>query len=170
MFVLMKRIGVLSDTHGDMPEQLYDFFKSCDEIWHAGDIGNITLLEQLSSFKPIKAVYGNIDGQEIKISTELVLRFTCEGAKVLITHIAGYPGKYNQQVKGLIKEYRPDIVICGHSHILKVIYDKDWKHIHINPGAAGFKGFHAFCTAIRFVIDNGKPAQMEVWEKKRKDI
>ena len=149
----MKLIGLLSDTHGFIHDRIYTFFEKVDEIWHAGDFGNIETADELAEFKPLKGVYGNIDGQEVRTVYPMHQRFNCEGVDVWMTHIGGYPGRYERFVKPEIFNHPPNLFISGHSHILKVIYDKKLDFLHINPGAAGYKGFHKVCTAIRFVID-----------------
>jgi uncharacterized protein len=165
--LLMKKIGILSDTHGSIPESLTEFFREVDEIWHAGDIGNMDVATQLESFKPLLAVYGNIDGIAIRQSFPENQIFTCEERKVLITHIGGYPGRYEPRVKALIASEKPDIYICGHSHILKVMFDQKNKLLHINPGAAGNSGLHKHITMIRLVIDKDQVKDLEVYEKIR---
>lgn len=158
------KIGLLSDTHSFLHPRVFHHFNDCDEIWHAGDIGTFALLQELAHFKPLRAVYGNIDGTEIKKETEENLFFGVEGMSVLITHIAGYPGKYNSRALGLIKQHRPQIVICGHSHILKVIYDKKLQHLHINPGAAGNHGWHKVMTLVTFEINKANIENLKVIE------
>lgn len=166
----MKRIGLLSDTHGFIPERLLSFFEKVDEIWHAGDFGTLELADRLAAFKPLKGVYGNIDGQDIRVVYPLHQRFMCEQMDVWMTHIGGYPGRYERYVKPDIYRNPPNLFISGHSHILKVIYDKKLNFLHINPGAAGYKGFHKKCTAVRFVIDGKNIRDMEVWEMDRNKI
>ena len=166
----MKRIGLLSDTHGSIHTRLKVFFEKVDEIWHAGDIGNIETAEELAAFKPLKAVYGNIDGTDIRKTYPLHKRFLCEETDVWITHIGGYPGRYENHVKPAIFTNPPDLFICGHSHILKVIYDQKLNFLHINPGAAGNKGFHKVCTAVRFIIDGKNIRDLEIWEMKRNEV
>lgn len=166
----MKRIGLLSDTHGYLHPRLFKFFENVDEIWHAGDIGTIETSDTLASFKPLKAVYGNIDGSEIRIVHPLHQRFFCEETDVWITHIGGYPGHYERVVKPGIFTNPPNLFITGHSHILKVIFDKKLNFLHINPGAAGNKGFHTVYTAVRFIIDGKDIRDLEIWEMKRKEI
>lgn len=163
----MKKIGLLSDTHGHMDEKIMDFFKDCDELWHAGDIGNIETADKISNFKPLKGVYGNIDGQEVRIVYPKIQSFICEDVKVLMIHIGGYPGKYEKEMKELIPKLNPDLFISGHSHILKVIYDKKNELLHINPGAAGKSGLHKYQTAVRFNIDKNEIKDLEVFEKAR---
>ena len=160
----MIKIGLLSDTHGYLDKSVYKYFQECDEIWHAGDVGTIEIIDNLTKFKPLRAVYGNIDGHQIRRVTSENLYFEVEGLKVFMTHIGGYPGRFNLAVKTFLKKNQTDMFICGHSHILKVIYDHDFKLLHINPGAAGNHGFHQVKTLVRFEIDNGKPQHLEVIE------
>lgn len=160
----MYKIGLLSDTHGYWDEKYVDYFSSCDEIWHAGDIGSEKLVEQLRTIKPLRAVYGNIDGQGLRMLFPKVQQFTIEGVKVLMTHIGGYPGRYEPAIRPLLAEYKPDLFVAGHSHILKVIYDKRLECLHVNPGAAGISGFHQVRTLLRFTIDTGNIKDMEVIE------
>jgi hypothetical protein len=163
----MLRIGLLSDTHNYLHPRVIDFFKDCDEIWHAGDMGSIDIANQLSKIKPFKGVYGNIDGQDVRMVYPKDLRFKCEGVDVWITHIGGYPGKYSPEVKDKIISDPPKLFICGHSHILKVIYDKKLNLLHINPGAAGKYGLHQLITAIRFKIEKNNIKELEILELKR---
>lgn len=163
----MKRIGLLSDTHTFIDEKVLDFFKDCDEIWHAGDIGNIETADKISEFKPLKAVYGNIDGQDIRAVYPKIQFFECEQVKVLMTHIGGYPGKYERDMKVLIEKMKPNLFISGHSHILKVIYDNKNELLHINPGAAGKSGMHKVKTAVRFNIKGKEIKDLEVFEINR---
>lgn len=158
------KIGLISDTHGYLHPRVFHHFKDCDEIWHGGDIGTFTLLQELAHFKPLRAVYGNVDGAEIRKETKENLFFAAEGMSAFITHIAGYPGRYNPRARALIKQYRPKIVICGHSHILKVIYDKKLEHLHINPGAAGNHGWHQVMTIITFEINKANIENLKVIE------
>lgn len=160
----MKKIGLLSDTHSYLDETLLTHFKDCDEIWHAGDIGRIEVADRLEEFKPFKAVYGNIDGGPLRIRYPEHLRFDCEGLDVWMTHIGGYPGRYNQRVRADIRVNPPGLFICGHSHILKVMSDKKLGLLHLNPGACGKEGFHKIRTAMRFDIEEGKIKQLEVIE------
>ena len=160
----MKRIGLLSDTHGHIPKKAYEFFADCNEIWHAGDIGNIETAKELAGIKPLKAVYGNIDGQDIRSFYPLYQEFTCEGVKVLMIHIGGYPGRYTPEARALIDEIKPKLFITGHSHILKVINDPKKNLLHINPGAAGKYGMHQIATLIRFVIDGENIRDLEIQE------
>lgn len=156
----MKRIGVLSDTHGTVPQQVYSFFKDCDELWHAGDIGP-GVLDDLRQFKPVRAVWGNCDSFALHYELPEVDFFVCEGQRVMLTHIGGWPGHYPMELRRQLELAEPDIFVCGHSHILKVMYDNDYKLLHINPGAAGRQGFHRVGTLVRFVID-GEPKDLEI--------
>ena len=165
----MKKIGLLSDTHGFLDDKIMDFFDACDEIWHAGDIGSLAVADKLNSIKPLKAVYGNIDGQEVRIVYPKIQSFQCEQVHVLMIHIGGYPGKYEKEVRTIIQNTGVDLFISGHSHILKVMYDKKNELLHINPGAAGKSGLHKHQTAVRFVIDGKNIKDLEVFEKKRQN-
>lgn len=160
----MKKIGLLSDTHGYWDERYVRHFESCDEIWHAGDIGSIEVADRLAAFRPLRAVYGNIDGRELRLRFPQTLRFEVEGAQVLIKHIGGYPGHYDPSVRGSLLTRPPQLFISGHSHVLKVKYDKTLSMLHINPGAAGKQGFHRVRTLVRFVIDQGCFSDLEVIE------
>lgn len=163
----MQRIGLLSDTHGFINPRILDFFSNCDEIWHAGDIGNTETADKLTAFKPLRAVYGNIDGTQLRMSYPKNQVFLSEGVKVLMTHIGGYPGRYEKEARQLIDSEKPGMFICGHSHILKVMYDKKHELLHINPGAAGNSGFHNVITCVRFVIDGKDIKDLEIFEKLR---
>jgi hypothetical protein len=163
----MTRIGLLSDTHSYLHPRVLKFFENCDEIWHAGDMGNINIAEKLIELKPFKGVYGNIDGQDVRTVYPKNLRFMCEDVDVLITHIGGYPGKYNPEIRDQLIANPPKLFICGHSHILKVIFDKKLKLLHINPGAAGKYGLHHLITAIRFKIEGNNIKDLEVLELER---
>lgn len=160
----MKQIGLLSDTHSFWDERFNQYFANCDEIWHAGDIGSLDVIERLNKICPVRAVYGNIDGQDIRTVFPEVNRFTIENTTVLMKHIGGYPGKYDKSVKHLLLEEPPQLFISGHSHILKVLFDKKLNLLHINPGAAGKYGFHTIRTIVRFKIDNGNFTDLEVIE------
>ncbi|MBK9542225.1 MAG: metallophosphoesterase family protein [Bacteroidetes bacterium] len=160
----MKKICLLSDTHGYMDQRILDHCKSCDEIWHAGDIGAADVSNQLNAVKLLRAVYGNIDGREIRLMHAAELFFECEGIKVYITHIGGYPGAYVPEARRKIEEYRPDLFICGHSHILKVMPDKKYNLLHMNPGAAGKHGFHKIRTLLRFTLEQKKIRDVEAIE------
>ncbi len=163
----MKRIGLISDTHTYLHPGLFKSFKECDEIWHAGDIGNIETADKLAAFKPLRAVYGNIDSHQVRIVYPEFQIFKCEDVKVLMTHIGGYPGRYQPAVRELIIKEKPDLFISGHSHILKVMYDKKYKLLHINPGAAGKSGLHKVITFVRFTIDGKQIKDLEIVEFER---
>ncbi len=160
----MKRIGLLSDTHAWWDERYLKHFDQCDEIWHAGDIGSVEVAERLAAFRPLRAVYGNVDGHELRLMFPEVLRFEVEGAEVLMKHIGGYPGKYDPSIRNTLLINPPKLFISGHSHILKVKYDDHLGLLHINPGAAGTYGFHKVRTLVRFEIDGGKFQNLEVIE------
>ncbi len=160
----MVKIGLLSDTHAYWDERYLQYFEPCDEIWHAGDIGSLEVAQKLAAFRPFRAVYGNIDGQDIRRLYPQTLRFTVERAEVLMKHIGGYPGKYDPSIRGSILVHPPKLFVSGHSHILKVKYDKTLDLLHINPGAAGISGFHKVRTLVRFVIDSGTFRDLEVIE------
>lgn len=160
----MIKIGLLSDTHCYVHPKIYDFFADCNEIWHAGDIGDIATADELNAFKPLKAVYGNIDGHIVRSTYPESLIFNCENVKVYMTHIGGYPDRYAKQVKDIIKLEAPNLFISGHSHILKVMYDQKHELLHINPGAAGRSGFHQVITLIRFCIDGINIKDLEIIE------
>jgi len=164
----MTHIGILSDTHGMLDERIFEHFKNCDEIWHAGDIGSLDVVNKLQSFKPLRAVWGNIDSYEIRHLFPQHNRFMCEGVKVWLTHIGGYPGKYDALVRSAIFQHPPKLFVCGHSHILKVQPDKMLDLLHINPGAAGKYGFHQVQTLIRLEIDGETIANLEVIELDKK--
>lgn len=160
----MTKIGLLSDTHGHIDPKVYKYFKDVDEIWHAGDIGDISVTDELAKFKPLRAVYGNIDNHVIRSQFREVEIFNLNNVKILIIHIGGYPHRYAKGVSELLKKENPDIFICGHSHILKVMYDKKLNLLHLNPGAAGYHGFHKVKTLLRFELNNGKIENLEVVE------
>ncbi len=158
------KVGLISDTHGWIHPRLFDHFSSCDEIWHAGDIGNLETADALAAFKPLKAVYGNIDGAELRRVYKENLIFNAEEMLVWITHIGGTPGNYNRRVREGIYDNPPDIFICGHSHIAKIMFDKKAGLLYLNPGAAGYSGFHKYMTALRFSIDGKDIHDMELIE------
>ena len=160
----MKKILLISDTHGFLDDKIIAHCKNVDEIWHAGDIGNYSLVESLKKIKPLRAVYGNIDDQSIRNEFKIDCKFSVEQIKVWMTHIGGYPGNYKKRILEGLQEYKPDIFICGHSHILKIIHDRKYNFLHINPGAIGKHGFHQKRTMIRFIIDNGDINNLEVIE------
>jgi putative phosphoesterase len=160
----LKRIGLLSDTHGYLDDAVFKHFEQCDEIWHGGDFGSAAVAEALKSFKPLRGVFGNIDGQDIRSAFPEVLEFTCEGVKVLIIHIGGYPGKYSPLARKELASRHPSIFVSGHSHILKIMYDDKIKCLHMNPGAAGKQGWHKVRTLIRFTVDGADIKNCEVIE------
>ncbi len=164
----MKKIGIISDTHGTFDATLCEFLKDVDEIWHAGDIGSIELADQIAAFKPLRAVYGNIDGGMTRVSYPPFLAFRCEEVEVLMTHIGGYPRHYDLRALARIQAVRPKLFIAGHSHILKVIYDPVYDLLHINPGGAGDYGLHKVRTAVRLTIDGAEMRDMEVGEWPRR--
>lgn len=164
----MIKIGLLSDTHAVLDPKVLDFLKDSDEIWHAGDWGDISLYDELNGIAKVRGVYGNVDGP---INTSILPEnqiFTIEKVKVVITHIGGYPGRYEPRLRHILIQEKPQLFISGHSHILKVMYDKKYKLLHINPGAAGHSGFHKVITAVRFQIDNDKIENLAVFELARK--
>ena len=161
---ILKQILLLSDTHGFLDLKIKKYAEKADEIWHAGDIGKMSILKQLEAIKPLRAVYGNIDNHKIRKRVPEILNFKCEGVNVLMIHIAGYPGYYNSRVKCLIKLKQPKLFICGHSHILKIMQDKKNLHLHMNPGAAGISGFHKIRTLLRFSLQKGEIKNLEVVE------
>lgn len=165
---MMRYIGLISDTHGVFDEQFRDFLEHVDEIWHAGDFGGgMELAEKIAEFKPLTGVAGNCDNHNLRFIHPLHRFFECEGLKILMTHIGGYPGRYDVRALELIDRYRPDIFVCGHSHILKVMRDDKRNMLTINPGAAGIQGFHVVRTALRFKLEDGKIHSMEVFELDR---
>lgn len=160
----MTKIGLISDTHNYLDEAVFNYFEHCNEIWHAGDFGTAEIAEKLMEFKPLKGVYGNIDGYDIRSIFPEELSFNCEEVKVYMKHIGGYPNHYAPGVKQKIIETNAQLFISGHSHILKVIYDDKLKCLHINPGAAGKQGWHQVRTLIRFDIDEKNIKNCEVIE------
>lgn len=160
----MTSIGLIADTHSHLDESVFTHFRDCDEIWHAGDFGNMALAERLAAFKPLRGVYGNIDGYDIRSVYPETLQWTCEDVRVLMTHIGGYPGRYVPKVKDLMKASPPSLFISGHSHILKIIYDSTYQCLHMNPGAAGKEGWHKTKTVIRFSINGKEITRCEVIE------
>ena len=161
-------IGLISDTHGIFDEPFRQFLEPVDEIWHAGDFGGIQTAEAIAAFKPLKGVYGNCDGYDVRLDYPLYQLFDCEGLKVLMTHIGGYPGRYDPRARALIDEFRPGLFVCGHSHILKVVNDEKRNMLVMNPGAAGIQGFHIVRTALRFRIEGADIRGLEVFELDRK--
>ena len=160
----MTRIGLISDTHSYLDDAVFKHFENCDEIWHAGDFGTIELADKLAAFKPLKGVYGNIDDKDVRIVYPEHLRFKCEEVDVWMTHIGGYPGRYSQNIKAEIYSNPPKLFITGHSHILKVMFDKKHNLLHMNPGACGKSGFHQVRTMLRFVIEGDKIKDLEIIE------
>ncbi len=160
----MTRIGLISDTHNYQDESIAEHFKDCDEIWHGGDFGTIAIADQLKALKPLRGVYGNIDGNDIKNIYPEQLVFMCEEVKVMMRHIGGYPPKYNTETKKELLIHQPQLFISGHSHILKVMYDDKLNCLHMNPGAAGKQGWHKVRTLIRFKIDGKEMKDCEVIE------
>ena len=162
----MTRIGLLSDTHSYLDDAVFKYFADCDEVWHAGDFGTLELADQLAAFKPLRGVYGNIDGADIRQVYPENLRFNCEDVDVWMTHIGGYPDKYSSTVKRTIYTKPPALFISGHSHILKVMFDKKINCLHLNPGAAGKQGWHKVKTLMKFCITEKKIHNLEVIELK----
>lgn len=160
----MKRIGLLSDTHGYVDPKIYDYFKEVDEVWHAGDIGSMEVLDELRKFKPLRVVWGNIDDHHIRKETAEFARFWVEDIEVLMTHIGGKPGKYSKPAFEELEKRSPKIFVCGHSHILLVQMDKRYNMLWMNPGACGYKGFHQVKTLLRFNIDGDKIENLEAIE------
>jgi len=160
----MKKIGLLSDTHSYLDPKIFDYFKEVDEIWHAGDIGSLEVIDQLKAFKPFRGVYGNIDDHIIRKEVPEFNRFFCEEVEVLITHIAGKPGKYSKPAFEELSKKAPNLFICGHSHILLVQMDKRFNMLWMNPGACGIKGFHSVKTLLRFTVDGKKIENLEAIE------
>ncbi len=166
----MKRICLLSDTHGYIAPDMVKYLEECDEIWHAGDIGNIETADALAAINPLRAVYGNIDNHVVRSAYPLDSRFVCEGMDVFMTHIGGYPGRYEPRVRDTVQKAAPGLLICGHSHILKVIYDKHYGMLHLNPGAAGMTGFHKLRTLLRFTLDCGDIRELSIVEMAKKHV
>jgi hypothetical protein len=160
----MRRIALLSDTHSHLDERLVELLSECDEIWHAGDIGSCAVTDRLMEIKPLSAVCGNIDGADLRVQFPQMLRFRCEEVDVLMVHIGGYPGHYDRKLLPVLKTNPPKLLITGHSHILKVIFDPKYQMLHINPGAAGQHGFHLVRTIVRFTIDGDQIKNLEVVE------
>lgn len=164
----MKKILLLSDTHSFLDEKILKYVRLADEVWHAGDIGNLTVTDEIKKLKPLRAVFGNIDDDKARMEFPLNNRFWCEEVDVLITHIGGYPGKYNLAIRSELQSNPPKLFICGHSHILKVQFDKSLNLLHMNPGAAGISGFHQVRTMLRFVIDGAQIKDLEIIEMEKK--
>lgn len=160
----MKKIGLLSDTHSYLDERILHHLSGCDEIWHAGDFGTVSVADELAQLAPLRGVYGNIDGRDVRLTQPLVQHFELEGLRVLMTHIGGYPGHYSPAGRQLVEQQRPGLFISGHSHILKVMPDPRLGLLHLNPGAAGRHGFHKVRTLLRFEVNEGKVQQLQVVE------
>jgi putative phosphoesterase len=160
----MTRIGILSDTHCFLHPKVFEFFEACDQVWHAGDFGNLETADAIGSFKPLRGVYGNIDGHELRVHFPKNQLFTVEEKKVFMTHIGGKPGNYDVEAKKIIQKVKPDLFVCGHSHICRIQYDQLNKLMYINPGAAGKYGFHLKITLVRFTIDGKDLKDMEIME------
>jgi len=160
----MQKILLISDTHNHVDAKLAKYINTVDEVWHAGDVGAISVCEEIGKLKPLKVVYGNIDGQDVRKSYPENNIFICEKVKVFITHIGGYPNRYNIGAKKIIEQERPNLFICGHSHILKIMYDTKYNLLHLNPGACGVQGFHQIKTILRFAIDGTEIKNMEIIE------
>ena len=160
----MRRIGLMSDTHGFLDEAVFKYFAECDEVWHAGDFGPVDLLDRLAAFKPLRGVFGNIDGSEVRSVVPRDLEWECEGLRIYMTHIGGYPGAYERRVKPELAARKPGLFICGHSHILKVMRDEKLGLVHLNPGACGHQGWHLMRTLLRFSVEAGKLKAMEAVE------
>lgn len=165
----MKRIGLLSDTHAFWDDKYLEYFDECDEIWHAGDIGSLEVAQKLASFRTFRAVYGNCDSGDLRQMYSEKLRWRCEDAEILMTHIGGYPGKYAPGIRRILFSNPPDLFISGHSHILKVQFDRTLGTLHINPGAAGLMGWHKVRTLVRFTVDGKEFKNLEVIEIPRRD-
>lgn len=164
-------IGLLSDTHGFLDERVFDHFADCDQIWHAGDVGKVQIFEKLAQFKPLKAVYGNIDGNDVRWKWPANVRFECEGLNVWMTHIGGYPPRYKPEILKGFRADQPHIFVCGHTHILRVMTDPKLNHLlYLNPGAAGHHGFHTVRTMLKFEINNSKVANVRVIELGRRGV
>ena len=155
---------MLSDTHGFLDEAVFTYFSECDELWHAGDFGTVEILDQLKAFKPTRGVYGNVDGAKLRTELPQDLAWECEGVEVYMTHIGGYPGNYDSRAKLQLARLRPDLFICGHSHILKVMRDPAVALLHMNPGACGHHGWHAIRTLLRFTVETEKISGVEAIE------
>jgi uncharacterized protein len=164
----MKRIGLLADTHNFLDETVFRHFEKCDEIWHAGDFGSAEIAAKLKAFRPLRGVYGNIDGQDIRTEYPEKLKWVCEEVNVMMVHIGGYPPKYNPAIKPELLADPPQLFICGHSHILKIMYDDKLQCLHMNPGAAGNQGWQKVRTLVRFTVDGKEMKDCEVIELGRR--
>lgn len=163
----MKYVGIISDTHGVLDMELFDFFSNCEQIWHCGDIGNLSVIQELEQIAPVVAVYGNIDDQRVKRQFAEYVVFHFDGVQCVMTHIGGYPGKYSPLAIKLLQIHKPTVFLCGHSHILRVQYDKQYQCLYVNPGAAGNTGIHVKKTALKIAFADGKPAKLTIWEKNK---
>ncbi len=166
----MTKIGLLSDTHAYFDSDMRNFLEPVDQIWHAGDIGSAQLLDDLRQFRPVMAVFGNIDDTNMRMMVPEFQVFTVEQAKVVMTHIGGYPGRYEPKARKMLLAERPQIFVSGHSHILKVMYDRQLQCLHLNPGAAGVYGFHTVRTMLRFTIDGANIKDLEVWQTPKRKV
>ena len=167
----MQQILILSDTHNYLDPRIWKYIDACDEVWHGGDIGTISIIDEIKKHKPVQAVFGNIDGPDLRNNYSLIHRFKCEEIEIAMTHIAGYPPKYQADALTILNEKIPDILVCGHSHILKVMRDPDHQRmLFINPGAAGIHGFHTLQTLIKIKVDDKRVYDLEVVELKREKI
>lgn len=160
----MKKILLISDTHSYIPESFFKYLKNADELWHAGDVGNVELIDELKKLIPLRGVYGNIDGDVVRKEFPEYKAMIVQGVKVLMLHIGGKPYRYSPRMRELMKHYNPEVVVCGHSHILRIEYDKKNKVLYLNPGALGRNGFHKVKTFLRFTLHEGKVSNMEVVE------
>ncbi len=158
------RVGLLSDTHGFLDNALFTYFEDCDEVWHAGDVGSLAVLTDLKGFKPTRAVFGNVDGWEIRSELQEDLEWECEGLRVYMTHIGGYPGNYDRRAKQELITRKPGLFLCGHSHIPQVMRDQEMALLHLNPGACGHTGLHTKRTAMRFSVEGDKVVNLELIE------
>lgn len=158
------RIGLISDTHGFLDEAVFTYFAECDEVWHAGDFGPVETLDRLKAFKPLRGVYGNIDGSQVRLEVPEELEWECDGLRVYMRHIGGYPGAYERGVRQRLQETKPGLFLCGHSHILRVMRDQKLGLVHMNPGAAGHVGWHTMRTVLRFSVNAGKIEGLEAIE------
>jgi hypothetical protein len=164
-------IGLLSDTHGFLDESVFEYFADCDQIWHAGDVGKVQIFQRLAEFKPLKAVYGNIDGNDVRWKWPADVRFECEGLKVWMTHIGGYPPRYKPEIMKVFRNDQPHIFVCGHTHILRVMTDAKLNHLlYLNPGAAGHHGFHTVRTMLKFEINDRRVENVRVIELGRRGV
>ncbi len=164
LLIDMKKIALISDTHSWLDTDVLEHLQHVDEIWHGGDVGSLDVLDKLEAIKPVRAIYGNIDDRSIRDRLPLNNIFECEGVKVLMTHIGGYPGRYTKRVKALLESERPYLYICGHSHICKVMKDKRLDILHMNPGACGIAGFHQFRTMLLFECEDGAVNNLQLVE------